>query len=219
MLEQDGLGRPSYGTKEGSVDHGRNRTNRTRLTGGAGAAGAGLCDAGLLVRLVPGAPVEERPCRVLTYWDRTVRVALDTKGPPGTELPMLAGRVYFFGADSGHLLTPRGKLVVDWYDLSGPPNPHPPLLGECVYGADDLQKMKSENMVGIGYTIVAPWQDYRPEVSRIRVQVAFLPEKGGDPVYAEPAIVALECDQPRVTITSRSQTIIPALPPPMPAKQ
>jgi hypothetical protein len=170
---------------------------------------AGCVTQGSWLSFFPGDWGEEQPCRIMSYWDRTIRMAPDTKSQPMQELPCLAGRVYFFGVDPGHLLTPRGKLIVNWYDMSGPPDAPHRLLGECRYDGDSLQKMKSINMVGVGYTIVVPWQGYSREFTRVKIQMAFLPEHGGDPIYAEPSIVTLQNDQ-AVTISSRKEMVIPA---------
>ena len=139
-------------------------------------------------------PEDERPCWITGYWDRNVRIALNTKskGFRPEEMPVLAGRVYFFGADPKTPLTPRGTLVVDFYDVSGPSDGEPPLLGRTVYGNADLQKMRSVNLLGMGYTILADWQTYDPKYTRVKVQVTFLPEKGGEPVFADPAVVSLQ---------------------------
>jgi hypothetical protein len=140
------------------------------------------------------APEEERPCKIYSYWDQNVRIAFNTesKRVPPEELPFLAGRVYFFGPDGRSPLTPRGTLIVDFYDTQVPPDAEPPLLGRTVYGPQDLQKVRSENLLGMGYTILAYWGTYSPKYTRVRVQVTFIPEKGGGQIFAEPALVSLQ---------------------------
>ncbi len=140
----------------------------------------------------PGAE-EERPCRIFSYWDQNVRVAFNTeqKGLRPEELPFVAGRVYFFGPEGKHPLTPRGALIVDFYDMTTP-SETPPLLGRTVYGANDMQKLRSANMLGMGYTVIAYWGNYDPKYKRLKVQLTFIPEKGGGQIFAEPAIVSLQ---------------------------
>jgi hypothetical protein len=144
--------------------------------------------------LHPGAHEEERPCKILSYWDQHVRIAFNTESQriPPEELPFLAGRVYFFGADAKRPLTPSGTLTVDFYDMSVPAGTEPPLLGRTVFGSADLQKMRSENLLGMGYTVLAYWGTYDPKYTRIKVQITFYPEKGGGQLFAEPAIVSLQ---------------------------
>jgi hypothetical protein len=195
------------------------------LAGLALAASLVLTSAGCVTVSLPtgwfhDSAADERPCRILGYWDRNIRVAFDTEsktpGSQSSQVACLAGRVYFFGAHEGELITPRGKLHVAWFDMTGPPGTEPPLLGEVVYDPDSLQRMKSRNLIGMGYTIVAPWQGYTPNKSHIKVQVAFVPEKGGSPIYAEPALVSLQCDEP--VVTSRGSWM-PGMPTPLPQKQ
>jgi hypothetical protein len=185
------------------------RRTRALLGGLALLLIAGCVTPGSWFGFLSSDPGDERPCRVMSYWDRTIRLAPDTKSHPMQEIPCLAGRVYFFGPEAGHLLTPRGTLIVDWYDMSGPPDGPHALLGECVIDPDSLQKFKSVNLVGIGYSIPVPWQGYRPEYTHVKIQMAFLPERGGDPIYAEPSVVSLQNDQ-AVTISSRKEMVVPA---------
>ena len=176
----------------------------------------GLLSAPGCVTTAPGLgflntdPGHERPCGVVSFWDRNVRIALDTEHH-GAEIPMLAGRVFFFGPDKRPMAA-RGKLAIYWYDMTGPADGPHPQLGECLYDADTLDKLKKTDMVGVGYTVVASWQNYRPEVKHIKVQVCFMPERGGSPIYGEPALVSLHSDAP---ITSRQATTpIAAIPQP-----
>lgn len=155
------------------------------------------------------APDEERPCRILSYWDRNVRIVLDTKSQSlrPREMPMLAGRVYFFGAEAKDTLTPRGLLIVDFYDLNVPADVEPPLLSRTMYDPNSLQKMRSRNLLGMGYTVLADWPNYDPKYTRVKVQVTFIPEKGGEPVFAEPAIVSLQ----GATVERYSRVDLPGL--------
>ena len=153
---------------------------------------------------------DERPCRIDCIWDRNVKIALDTKNH-GAELPMLAGRIYFVGVD-GKPMTARGTVAINWYDMTTPTDGPPRPLGECVYDSVTLQRMKStDSLIGVGYTLVASWHTYRPEYKRIKVQITFVPEKGGDPVYASPIIVSLGDDSP--VVTQRSSLPVSSLPP------
>jgi hypothetical protein len=145
------------------------------------------------VGLLPGDASDDRACRILTYWDRQIRLAAVTNNQAMTAPPYLAGRMYFFSKEY-RLLTPRGRLIVDWYDMSGAPDAEQSLLGKCEFDADSLQKLKSVNLVGMGYTIWVPWPDYRPQYTRVKIQVTFMPASGGDPVFAEPYVMSLQAD-------------------------
>jgi hypothetical protein len=143
-------------------------------------------------------PAEEPPCKVIGFWDREVKAVMDTKNG-GREEPVLRGRVYFYGLDANgqwcpHPQPAQGTLVVDWYDVSKPSSA-PPLLGKCVYDPQTLQKFLRKDIVGMGYTIVAPWPGYRPEHCRVKIHVYLVGAKG-DPLYAEPVVVSLNGDAP-----------------------
>jgi hypothetical protein len=156
-----------------------------------------------------GSAPEELPCKILSYWDQHVRIALNSRSQtvPPEELPFLAGRVYFFGPGANHPLMPHGTLIVDFFDASAPPDGPPQQLGRTVYGPDDLQKVRSENLLGMGYTVLAYWGNYDPKYTRVKVLVTFIPEKGGDRIFAEPAIVSLQ----GATVKMASRVELPGL--------
>jgi hypothetical protein len=148
----------------------------------------------------------EQVCKVVGFWDRKVHVARDSLNR-GAELPCLAGRVYFFGADESHTFAARGQVLVDWYDISGPDGTQPRPLGRVVYDPDSLQQFKKKDFLGVGYTIILDWPSYTPNVNRVRVHLCFIPEKGA-PIYADPADVTLQTEQVQI---SRQQQTIPAV--------
>ena len=50
----------------------------------------------------------------------------------------------------------------------------------------------------MGYTLVASWETYEPKYNRIWAHVCFVPDKGGDPIYASPQEISLHGDAPLV---------------------
>jgi hypothetical protein len=183
------------------IGHFNRDTRRTRPGGIMILLSLALASAGGCV--TPGAgigsffgPPEPAPCKLLSYWERSVCIARDCKHE-GAPVPGLAGRIFFSGAD-GKPMAVHGKVAVDWYDMSGPADgPHPRLAG-CVYDNAALQLLWKKDIIGWGYTLFAPWPDYRPEITRVRIDVRFIPEKG-DPLYGEPASVSLNSDVPFTT--------------------
>ena len=154
---------------------------------------------------------EERPVRIDCIWERQLRIALDTE-KQGAQVPMLACRVYFVGAD-GRPMTVHGRVMMYWYDAPGGPNAPRPPLGYCEYDSVTLQKMKrDDHVIGLGYSLVASWDTFEPKYNRIWAHVCFVPDKGGAPIYASPQEISLHGDDP---VTSDRPVTVPvsALPP------
>ena len=147
-------------------------------------------------------PAEEPPCKIYGYWDRNVRIALDSKHD-GAQVTGLAGRIYFNGATDARPIPVHGKVVVEWFDVSGAPDAPHPLMGVCAFDPVSLQKFGKKDVIGWGYTLFCPWTEYRPEVNRVRIHVRYIPEHG-DALYAEPATVTLNSDTP---VIGQQQTI------------
>jgi len=142
-----------------------------------------------------GGPTDEPVCKVVCWWDRNVRFAQDTKHD-GAPFAGLAGQVFFFGIDEGHTIAPRGEIVAEWYDITGPLEANAQPLWRCVYKAEDLHRMKQKGPVGPAYTLFLDWPNYRPQVQRVLVRVRFNPANGGDPVFADWAQITLHADAP-----------------------
>jgi hypothetical protein len=188
------------------------RRVRAALTGVGVPACLGLLTAAGCV--TPSAPwamlhgeiADEPPCRLACSWDRNVRVTQNCVDG-GSAVPGLAGRLYFFTQDQKHLTSAHGKVVAEWYDAAAPAGTNPQHF-RVEYAAADLQKMKREDWAGVGYTVFLPWPDYRPNITRVRLHVCFMPEKGGFPLYADPVDISLQGDSP----ISSHQTVVPVAP-------
>src|SRR5262249_28948675 len=88
----------------------------------------------------------------------------------------------------------------------GPPDAPHPGIGRCDYDADNLQRMKKADLLGLGYTVVAHWQGYRPDITRIKIQICFVPEQGGSPLYGEPVTLSLNGGG-QLVVTQPSTTV------------
>src|SRR5439155_4906861 len=107
----------------------------------------------------------------------------------GTPGPGLAGRVYLFGPEIKFPLTGDGGLEVLLSDETS---------GELVQkeawmiDADTLKKLLRRDQIGWGYTVFLPWTTYRPEITKVRLKVCYLPAHG-TPLYSEvPVTIAPE---------------------------
>ncbi len=189
-----------------TIDHGRWMLIRYlyALLGGLTLA-AGGCVTPMTAFSLPHGEAENPPCRVVCYWDRNVRLAFDSINH-GTPVPGLAGRVYFLGEDKLPI-TARGQITVEWYDPTATGEAaNKPVAPPIVYRNEELQRMMKRDPLGVGYTLFLPWPDYRQNITRVRIHLCFVPEKGSFPLYADPTLVSLETDQP---ITSHQQ-VLPA---------
>jgi hypothetical protein len=161
--------------------------------------------------MLPGfGPAEPVPCRLVSYWDRDVYQVIDSKHG-GLGDPAIKGRVLFYGPEEFKKpIAAKGTLVVDWYNANTPPNAPLELLGHVVYNSSDLPKFLHTDMIGLGYTVPVPWPSYDPKYTRIRMHVYLVPDKAGDPLFAEPVIVTLNANEP---MTSAQISVPVTLPP------
>jgi hypothetical protein len=141
---------------------------------------------------MPSAVLEERVTKVLPLWDNHVRFALDPLHN-GSPYPGLGGQVYFFGRDEKKSIFASGQVVVDLSDVSGPPGTPERPCGRCVYDPTSLARMQKKGIVGDGYILFIDWPGYSPDISRVKVQLSFVPAQGA-PIYADPTVISLHHD-------------------------
>ena len=157
-----------------------------------------------------GSPKKSTPCQVTVSWQNEIRFAPDTTR--GGELtPGLAGRVYLFGPDVGCPLEGDGSLYVELADASEMP---PKALEEWRLPADKLQLFLRKDPVGVGYTVFLPWSTYRPDLTKVRLKLAYQPKEGAT-LFAAPALVAFDHDgMPGLGLSRSLKTNTPPSPPP-----
>ena len=157
-----------------------------------------------------GGTKKNPPCQVAVNWQNEVRFAPDTTR--GGELtPGLAGRVYLFGKDISCPVEGDGSLYVELADASEtPPKP----LEEWKIPAEKLRLFLRKDPVGIGYTIFLPWATYRPDLTKVRMKLAYQPKEGA-PLFAAPATVAFDHDgMPGLGLSRTLRPNTPPVPPP-----
>lgn len=131
-------------------------------------------------------------CQVVACWDNHVMYSPDPvrNGAPG---PGIAGRVYLFGQEVGFPLVGDGAVVVDVYDDTHPAGPNQLPLEEWRFDKDTLKRLQRRDPIGAGYTLFLPWGTYRPDITRVRLQLSYHPAKG-TPLYAPTSSVTLSGD-------------------------
>ena len=129
-------------------------------------------------------------CQVVGFWDTRVHETQDVVNG-GRPLPRQAGRVYLMNP----LFKPEkgdGSLAVDLYDISNVPSgAQPKRLERWELDAATMAKLyRNDNKIGWGYTMFLPWATYRPDITRVQLNVCYIPAKG-TPIYADPAPISL----------------------------
>jgi hypothetical protein len=154
----------------------------------------------------PPLPVNE----VMTYWDRSIRVAQSDTGAP---LMGVAGRVYLINDDLKRMVDAQGSIHVAIRDTT-PGAPGGQYAIKCEIKEPDLKRLKKKDMLGDGYTLFVPFESYRPDIRQIEVQVCYVP-KGGPQKYSAPTAIVLDAES-RFQVERRQQVYGPGLPPPQP---
>lgn len=171
------------------------------LTATAGCAVMPAC-------LTCGKPAKVEPApvnHVLTYWDNRIRETPDSVNQ-GATLKGLAGRVYLFSDESKAAVDANGKVVVELYDVTHTgAGGQPQKLSDWTFDAPVLKQLKRPDRIGEGYTLFLPWENSRPDIKQVKLQMAYIPQNG-PPHYADPTVMTLRADEP---LTIQNQQINP----------
>jgi hypothetical protein len=130
----------------------------------------------------------------------------------GAPLVGLAGRVYLFGQALGHPVAGNGMAIIELQDLThANAQTKPRLLERWEIDSVTLNRLLRKDTIGWGYTLFLPWSTYRQDISKVQLQVRYVPEKGL-PLFSPPAVVTLSSDT-QITVSQRRQvgsTVTPA---------
>ena len=145
-------------------------------------------------------------CQVVTTWSNKVHFLPDpTKG--GALGPGLAGRLYLFGSQIDADGLPKvgdGMVSVELYDDSGP-QPGGVQLEQWHFDQGMLQQLLKRDTVGWGYTLFLPWGSYRPELTKVHLNVRYTPQTGS-PLFAPATPITLNHEAPPPGVTTASAT-------------
>jgi hypothetical protein len=181
----------------------------------AAASGCSLlpvCSSCSTTKETPPLPVTD----VLVYWDNRVRITSDSVNN-GRPLHGLAGRVHLFNTASKHTVDADGKMVIELYNMTPvAAGGHPQRLADWTFDTESLRQLKRRCAIGDGYTLFLPWETYRPDITQIKLQLAYVPHDGS-PYYTDPMTMTLRPDEP-LTIQTQNREVTPA-PNPPPAQQ
>ncbi|CAN5122166.1 hypothetical protein BH10PLA2_BH10PLA2_34710 [soil metagenome] len=151
----------------------------------------------------PGEVCTGIPCKIATRWDHDVHFPPDTKS--GNPLPTIAGRVTLFASDLATPVLAEGTIIVYMYDdMPDAVNKEEPLEA-WILDTKTVHKLQKKDAAGWGFTLILPWQRYRPDLTHVKLKVRFDRVKGTDPLYSELIPITFESatGKPRVTVTSQ----------------
>lgn len=127
--------------------------------------------------------------QVHTIWESRVLVTRDSVNN-GAPLAGLAGRLYLFGPEIGRGLDVAGEVRVELYEIVAGEKPR--LQEKWHIDKAALRRLgKADSLVGWGYTLFLPWQGYHPDIGQVQLHLSFIPEKGGNPLYAPISTISL----------------------------
>ncbi len=144
---------------------------------------------------------------VLSRWENNVRTTSNNQAG-GAPLVGLAGRVYLMDESTGQGVSAQGDLLVQLYDMTNVgPNSPPQKILEVLYDPASLKQVKRKDLIGEGYTLFLPWENYNPAVKKVQVQVSYQP-KNAAAHFSDPTVVSLQTEQPLPYLAH--QNVIPA---------
>jgi hypothetical protein len=155
----------------------------------------------------PGPPPIQQ---VLVFWDNHLHVTQNSVRS-GTALPGMVGRVWLFADDPKHGAEANGSMVIEMYDMTPVQSGgQAQQLVRVTYDLQTLKRLKQKDYFGDGYTLFIPWETYNPAVKEVKLQLAYVPEKG-TPYYSEETWVTLRTPQQPPAIEGQEKQVVPAL--------
>ncbi len=135
--------------------------------------------------------------QVQAAWENRVIVTQDAVNN-GAPLVGLLGKLHFFGDEVGFPRTCKGTITVDAHEIL--PDGKTKMMERWQIDPITMQKLIRKDTLGSCYTIFLPWSTYRPDMARVQLQVKFVPETGGVPLFSTPTAVSLlQESQPVIT--------------------
>lgn len=140
--------------------------------------------------------------QVHAAWEGRLMVTQDVVNN-GVPLIGLAGRMYLFGPQVGYPVQGDGMAIIDLHDATqANAQTKPQLLERWEIDAVTLKRLMKKDTIGWGYTLFLPWKTYRPEITKVQLQIRYVPEKGGLPLFSPPSMITLNNDT-QINVTQR----------------
>jgi len=136
-------------------------------------------------------PVACGPMRLAVTWNNQVTTTPDPS-QGGKSIIGIAGRIYLFDDKLNQVQPPDGTATVTMYDHTTiDAGGQAKRLETWEFDAVSLKRLLKEDLFGWGYTLFLPWGSYRPDLTKVHVQVVYNPVVG-DPIHAGGQTVTLD---------------------------
>jgi hypothetical protein len=154
-------------------------------------------------------PPTQIPCKIATRWDHYVHFEPDTENN-GKRLPTIGGRFTLFAEDLTTPVTSEGTVIVYMYDDMPDATDKEEVLEAWIIDTATVHRLLRRDAAGWGYTLILPWQKYRPDLTHVRLQVRFDRVGGKSPLYSD--LIPVTFEEPngpsKVVITQKQTTSI-----------
>jgi hypothetical protein len=149
------------------------------------------------------------PCKLATRWEHDIRFTPDSVNE-GNMMPTIVGRVILFAGDLTTPVLSDGTMVVYLYDDMPETANKEEVYEAWVLDRYTVRRLKRKDAAGWGYTLVLPMQKYRPDLTRVRLKVAFHRLGGDSVLYSDtiPVTFERETENPRVKILSKQVGVL-----------
>ncbi len=157
-----------------------------------------------------GEEVSMLPCKLATRWEHDIRFTPNSEHE-GDMMPTIVGRVIMFASDLTTPVLSDGTMVIYLYDDMPDAANKEEVYEAWILNRATVRKLRRKDAAGWGYTLVLPMQKYRPDLTRVRLKVAFHRLGGDSVLYSDTIPVTFERenkDKPRVTILSKQVGVL-----------
>jgi hypothetical protein len=130
------------------------------------------------------------PHRVDVVWSKHVEQIPDPTRN-GAPSPAVTGHLYVFSNDkSGKPIAAEGKLTIELFDDGAAGNgPGTKLLEQTIFPPDVLARLKTQDQLGIGYSIGVPCP---AAAQRVHLAARFEPAGAGQPLSSISEVITLD---------------------------
>jgi hypothetical protein len=144
-----------------------------------------------LVTTAADQPPTGEVSEVHVWWHNQVMFGQDPVHD-GKSMPGLAARVYLTRSQMrGGPIAGDGSILVQLFDpVQKASDGQPVKLAEWGIENKALKQQLHRDGIGWGYTLLLPWETYRPDITTVLLRLRYLPPKG-PAIFADPAMVTL----------------------------
>jgi hypothetical protein len=114
------------------------------------------------------------PCQITTRWEREIHFPANIKDG-GKPIAQIVGTMLVYLYND----MPEAQDIKEPLDI-------------WVISTADVKRLERRDAAGWGYTLLLPWTSYKPDLTRVRIQVRFDRIGGKDPLYSDMNSISFE---------------------------